>query len=323
MKHLLSYSVFQPPEDLHLKGKGLKEIGCDGVELFTLFEKVPQKYKSISPSVHLPYGIDWYSGWIGTSHPEFFDEENVKHIHFGRDREEMIRNITSAIKFAAEIKPAYGVFHANNTNLNEATLRVQTDDSRDVLRAFCEMMNQTISGFKKGEPPFKLAFENLWGPGLRLREPWEYQFLTSHLEFDNWGLCLDTGHLMNTLPDAYDEETCVNRLLKIFDTYPGEMKERVGTVHLHLSTSAEYRNTFEPTAKPPGETVEEMFSRVYPHIMKLDQHRPFSAGGCKLLINELSPDFVTHEMIGMSTEESLCNFVKQRAHFPKFDESYK
>jgi len=323
MKHLFSYSVFQPVDDLPGHGDGLKDIGCDGVELFTLFERVPSSYKRVSPSVHLPYAVDWYSGWTGRANLDEFDEDNVKYIMFGRDREEIVKNIREAILFASEIDPAYGVFHAGNTNMDDAMLREQTDNSRDILREFCEMMNQTASGFKNGEPPFKLAFENLWWPGLRLLDPWEYRYLDSHLEFDNWGLCLDTGHLMNTLPDAYDEQTCVDRLLEIFSRYPGEMIDRIGTVHLHVSTSAEYRNTFEPIERPPGETMKSAVERIYPHVSKIDQHRPFSTSGCRQLVEELSPDFVTHEMMGPTPEERIRDFLQQRAFFNRDDESYK
>jgi hypothetical protein len=323
MKHLLNYSVLQPLEDLPGDGNGLKDIGCDGVELFTLFGKVPRFYRDISPSVHLPYAIDWYSGWTGKADPNEFDEDNVKYIMFGRDREEIVKNLRAAMMFASEIDPAYGVFHASNTNLQEVMLREQTDNSVDILREFCEMVNQTVSGFRDGEPPFKLAFENLWWPGLRLLEPWEYRFMDSHLEFDKWGFCLDTGHMMNTLPDAFSESVCVERLLKIFDNYPDEMKERIGTVHLHLSTSAEYRKTFEEVKRPPGETMAETVSKAYPHVSNIDQHRPFSGGGCRLLIEELKPDFVTHEMSGSCTENIIESFIQQRAHFNAVDESYK
>ena len=303
--------------DLPRCGEGLKDIGCDGVELFTLFEKVPQEYRRISPSVHLPYASDWYRGWMGNVNSDEFNDDNVKFIMFGRDRDEIIKNIRAAIEFASEIEPAYGVFHAGNANLDELMLRKQTDNTEDILKAFCEMMNQVVSGFKNNEPPFKLAFENLWWPGLKLLDPWEYKILDSHLEFDNWGLCLDTGHMMNTLPDAYDEQICIDRLLGIFDRYPDEMKERIGTVHLHLSTSAEYRNTFEERIRPPGETAMDTIAKVYPNISKIDQHRPFSDGRCKLLVDALSPDFVTHEMMRQTTEEVIRDFAQQRAYFPK------
>ena len=316
MKHLLNYSVMQDIGELPRNGEGLADIGCDGVELFTLFEKVPSVYMGISPSVHLPYAIDWYSGWMGTADLEEFDENNVKYMMFGRDRNEIVSNIRSAIIFAKEIKPAYGVFHASCTNLDEVMLREQKDNSKNVLKAFCEMVNQVVSGFKGNEPPFKLAFENLWWSGLKLVDPWEYKFMDSHLEFSNWGFCLDTGHMMNMLPDAYDEETCVKRLLEIFGKYPEEMRKRIGTMHLHVSTSAEYRRTFKEEVRPPGEKMSDTVDRVYSHISKIDQHRPFSKNGCKLLVDAISPDYITHEMSGTSTEQSIKNFIQQRAHFP-------
>jgi len=293
------------------------------VELLTLFEEVPQEYRGISPAVHLPYAIDWYSGWTGKVDPAGLTDEDVRYVMYGRDRGEAVGNIRSAIAHAAGISPAYGVLHAGSADLDEVMLRRQTGDSREVILAFCEMANQVVSGFKGGEPPFKLAFENLWWPGLRLRDPWEHSLISGHIEFDNWGYCLDTGHLMNTLPDAYDEQTCVERLLGIFDRYPDDMKGRIGTVHLHLSTSAGYRNTFEESPRPPGETIMETLSRSYSHAMSIDQHRPFSTAGCKALVDALAPDFVTHEMVGSGTGDVIGDFIQQRSFFPQGDESYK
>jgi hypothetical protein len=64
-------------------------------------------------------------------------------------------------------------------------------------------------------------------------------------------------------------------------------------------------------------------TRIYPHISKVDQHRPFSSGGCTLLVEAISPDFVTHEMSGPTTDYVVRDFVQQRAHFGSTDESYK
>jgi len=316
MKHLLSYSIYQPLEDLPGNGDGLKGIGCDGVELYTTFKKVPEFYKKVSPAVHLPYATDWHSAWTGKADMHGLSEDEVKDLLYGRDREEIVSNLRASIEYAAELYPAYGVLHASNTDIEEVMQRSHTDNSREVLSDFCEMVNRAVSSFKKGEPPFKLAFENLWWPGLKLRDPREYKFIESHIEFENWGFCLDTGHLMNTLPDAYDESICVERLLEIFSRYPKEMKDRIGTVHLHVSTSAEYRMTFEEKTRPPGETVAETVTRVFPHIAKIDQHRPFSIGGCRTLVDHLSPDFVTHEMMGKKPDEVIGRFRQQRSFFP-------
>jgi Xylose isomerase-like TIM barrel. len=318
MKHLINYSMYQSLESIPGEGdtiSRLRALGCDGLELFTLFKEVPELYHEPSPSVHLPYAIDWYTGWTEKVPQHEYDEYEFKYLTFGKSRDEMVNNIRDAITFASRLDPAYGVLHAGSANLDETMHRQQTGNSREILKAFAEMVNTVTSGFPRGEPPFKLAFENLWWPGLKLAYKWEYELLEDKLEFDNWGFCLDTGHLMNTLPDAYEESHCIDRLLEIFSDFPQEMKDRIGTMHLHQSTSAEYRNTFEEMDRPAGESMSESVARVYPHVLKIDQHRPFTDPRCVLLVEALSPDFVTHEMIGADCRDVIANFVQQRSHF--------
>jgi sugar phosphate isomerase/epimerase len=292
----------------------LKALGCDGLELFTMYDDVPPEYGAESPAVHLPFAVDWYSGWIGRADASEFDAENVRPVLFGRDRAETVSNIALAIRKASVLNPAYGVLHAGNSNIDEVMIRTRADDDRDVLGAFAEMVNLVAAEFG-GEPPFRLAFENLWWPGLRLTDEWERKFLEKHLEFDNWGFCLDTGHMMNTLPDAYGEEEAIDGLLRIFDRYSQDMKDRVRTMHFHLSTSAEYRNTFEERPRPEGETAWKTMEAVYPHIMKIDQHRPFSSKRCLELVEAISPDFLTHEMIGLGSGNAHTDLLQQTALF--------
>ena len=318
MKHLLNYNVFKPLEDIPGTGdlrSRLDGMGCDGLELLTLFDEVPPIYDDYATSVHLPFSIDWYSGWMERIPENEEDKEGFKYISFGRTKDEIIRNVRQGINCASRIRPAYGVLHGGNTNLDEAVKHDFVDNSKEVLEAFAEMVNCVVSGFKGNEPPFKLAFENLWWPGLKLTRPWEYELLNKRLEFDNWGFCLDTGHMMNTLPDAYEEDQSIDLLLKVFDGLPQDMKDRIGTVHLQLSTSAEYRNTFTEQERPAGETMADTIARSYPHISKIDQHRPFSDTRCTLLIDELSPDYVTHEMLGSGPGGIIGDFIQQRSLF--------
>jgi len=318
MKHLFSYSVYQPLAGIPGGGDAMSRLnafGCDGLELLTSFQAVPEEYFAVSPSVHLPYAIDWYTGWMEKIPSEEVDEEDFKYISFGRNRDEMISNIRNAIDYASRIGPAYGVLHAGNTDLNEVMHRNYVGDDRKILTAFAEMMNRAVSEYKGGEPPFKLAFENLWWQGLKLTDEWEFRLLDEKLEFDNWGFCLDTGHMMNTLSDAYDESYCIDSLLKIFDRYPQDMIDRIGTVHFHVSTSAEYRNTFKERDREEGETLNETISKTYPHATMIDQHRPFSDPRCVMLVDALSPDFVTHEMVGTGGRDPIKDFIKQRSHF--------
>jgi Sugar phosphate isomerases/epimerases len=318
MKHLFSYSVYQPLTRIPGEGDAMSRLnafGCDGLELLTSFQTIPEEYLSVSPSVHLPYAIDWYTGWTEKIPKGEVDKEDFKYITFGRNRDEMISNIRSAIDHASRIDPAYGVLHAGNTDLNEVMHRNYVGDDRKILTAFIEMINRVVSGYKGGEPPFKLAFENLWWQGLKLTDAWEFRLLDEKLEFDNWGFCLDTGHMMNTLPDAYEEAYCIDSLLKIFDKYPQDMIDRIGTVHFHVSTSAEYRSTFKERDRQEGETLNETISKTYPHATMIDQHRPFSDPRCVMLVDALSPDFVTHEMVGSGERDPVKDFAKQRSHF--------
>ncbi|MDR0887655.1 MAG: sugar phosphate isomerase/epimerase [Candidatus Methanoplasma sp.] len=319
MKHLYNYSVYQPLTDIPGSGDDpvlrLNAIGCDGLELFTLYDKIDDCYRGIAPAVHLPFAIDWYRGWEERADIEEFNEISVRPVLFGRDRAEIVDNIRRFITVAADIDPAYGVLHAGNSNIDDVMLRTLHDDDRKVLDAFVEMVNTVVSGFPGGEPPFRLAFENLWGSGLKMIRKWEFELFERKLEFDNWGFCLDTGHMMNTLPDAYTEEQAINGLLHIFDGYSESIKDRIGTMHFHVSTSAEYRNTFPEEERPAWETMQETITRSYPHIMKIDQHRPFSDPRCVELVDAISPDFVTHEMIGSGSGDAITDLKQQLAHF--------
>lgn len=319
MKHLYNFSYYQPLTDIPGSSPDVNErlesMGCDGLELFTLFEEVPAEYRGVSPGVHLPFAIDWYRAWSGGLRDEECGADGMEYATFGRDREEMVGNVRKAIAYAAEADPAYGVLHAGNTDLDDVMHRKHRTDDRKVLKAFAEFVNQVVSGFRGGEPPFRLAFENLWWSGLKLTGEWEFRLLEEELEFDNWGFCLDTGHMMNTLDSARDEASAIDGLLRIFEGYSDDMKDRIGTVHFHLSTSADYRSSFIEEDRPESETVQETIARSYPHVMKIDQHRPFSDPRCVLLIDALHPDFVTHEMIGSGSGDPITDFRQQRSYF--------
>jgi hypothetical protein len=317
MKHLLSYSVFQSLDDLSKVNVGefLKNIGCDGLELFTLYDDVPECYFPYSTSVHLPYAVDWYRGWTGNVDKEKYSRGDLDYITFGIDREEMVSNIRKMIGKAASVDPAYGILHAGSTDLEQVYHRKYVSDDRKVLYAFAEMINIAVSGYKSGEPPFRLAFENLWWSGLKLREPWEYRLIEDKMEFENWCFCLDTGHLMNSLSDAVDETSAIDGAMKIIDRYPQEMRDRIRVMHLHYSASADYRNTFDEKDISMDEGFEKVMGDSYQHVSMIDQHRPFTDRRCLELVNSINPDFVTHEMLPGNGRDMISDFKKQRSLF--------
>jgi hypothetical protein len=316
MKHLFSYSVYQNLEDLGSDIPSLfRRIRCDGFEMLTSHEPVRPEYYPNTVSVHLPYTTDWISAWEGR--PYEMSDEFSKYYMYGRDREEISRTVADMIGYAAPLRPAHGVIHACNIDMPELRLRNYSMDSSRVLRTFCEMMNSAISLFPKGEPPFRLAFENLWWPGLRLKDDSDFRILEKGLEFENWGICLDTGHLMNTLPGIYSEQDGIESLLRIFDGYSQDLKDAIGAMHFHYSASAAYRESFKEERYEEG-PITDFIAGSYHHITTLDQHLPFTDPRCKELIDALCPELVIHELPGHG-HDPIRDFVQQRGLLDRSD----
>ncbi len=312
MRHLLSYSVYQ---DMGFFGDDvqgtLSSVGCDGLELLTSTSPVDPVYIPHTVSVHLPYATDWMAAWQGRAYE--MDPESAVHIMYGRDREEVVSNLVRMMEVAAPLSPVHGVLHASNADLPEIMMRRYTRDSREVLREFSEMVNTAVSMLPGGEPPFRLLFENLWWPGLRLLDESDYRYLGSRIEFDNWGVCLDTGHMMNCIPDIRTESDGIGAVMDVVTGYGDDLIEHVHAVHFHYSASGEYRATFEerPMDLPPIDFVSE----AYGHVSTLDQHMPFTDPRCAGILDVLRPDTVVHEMPG-SVDGPLEDFRRQRALLP-------
>lgn len=316
-KHLTSWSVFERFEDIPGQGdlsQRLGAMGIEGLEIFTLFEPIDITYYKVPQvtSVHLPYAIDWHSAWEGRTYNG--DVGDIRYFYLGTTREEMVSNVKSAIDFAAFLEPAYGVFHAANTDMRQVLSRKHADNPK-VLYDFCEMMNRVVSQYPGNEPPFKLSFENLWWEGLTLRSPAEWGVFEDKLEFDNWGFTLDTGHLMNSCDGAFDEDSAVDEVMRIIDTYPKDMLDRIGSMHLQLSTSAKYRSEFEAVEYDPEGDFDAYQKKAFVHAGNIDQHRPFETKRAMEIVEAINPDYVTHELFGRFSNDRYGDIIQQRNLF--------
>ena len=313
MQHLLSFTVYDDRSLLGSDpGKMLSSVGADGLELLTSYDPPDSWYRPLTRAVHLPYAADWLAAWDGR--PYDMDPDLSRFYMFGRDRGEVVRNITEAIRCAAVLEPAYGVFHAGNSDIRELIIRSSSLDDGRVIESYAEMVNSVVSGFPGGEPPFTILFENLWWPGLRLLDARGFRRLESRIEFDDWGICLDTGHMMNCLPGICSERDGIEALIGIFRDYPPDLIDRVLTVHFHWSASYTYRSTFEEKAL--GDDTMAFITEAFGHISNIDQHMPFDDPRCLELIDILKPEYVTHEMPG-SKDGVLEDFLTQRSLFPR------
>jgi len=322
LRHLLNTSFY--PFDLERNGgvEGIaalcRRLGLDGVELLTGHSPPSIDLRPLTQGVHLPYGVDWLAAWEGRPMPEGLEGDDILFFSFGRDREEAIRVIRRSWELAATLEPSYGIFHAGNPRLDGIFTQEFPYSDEEVLFSLAAMLNQVVEGFPDGEPPFTIMLENLWWPGLRFLDGEEHRTLSELLDFENWGYCLDTGHLMNSLRDCREEEQAIVRTLSHLEGLPSEMIERVGVVHLHLSLSAQYQEESISRGDPEGfreMSHRERINLAFPHFSAIDWHAPFRSDACRDIVDLLSPSFVTHEFICAQPGDMEKKLSQQLAHF--------
>ena len=312
MKHLLCDSVYS--EDGIIPSM---IPDTDGVELLTGYSSVTGYPLEKVSSVHLPYATDWYGIWSGDRKvSDDVDAQSVPYMYYGPDREGIVDNIVRAIEVAEPLHPSYGVFHACSANFDELGPNGYTDDDTDVMHALTEILN-LVAASLGGEMPFPLALENLWWPGFRMLGPSGFRYLEKHLEFDNWCICLDTGHLLIAAGGSDDEIGSIEKLDHIADSYPKDMIDRIRAMHLHNNTSAPFIGSFR---LPDGFYDQGHMGRyraAYRFICDMDQHRPFTDPSIVDYVERLSPDFVNHEMGAVASSERVSDYMIQRSLFKK------
>ena len=311
MRHLVNHSVY------HQSGKLPSLLKGDGIELLTGYSEIdPSQWKD-AVSVHLPYVVDWYSVWKGRLHiPESMSDDEVRFFSYGRDRQQIIEAVRKGIECARPMNPAYGVLHAGSANIDELLSEGYSDTDDEVLSAFAEIVNEAVSSFPNGEPPFRLMFENQWWPGLRMLDGKDYRILCDKIEFENWGLCLDTGHLLVTTQRSKDELQSVELLTDIFGGYPKDMIDDIGVIHLHVNSSADYIRNFDAPKDFLDMSFSDRLGIGYGFVGGMDQHRPFSVKEATRITDVLRPDFVTHEMGAHDNDERDADYHRQRSLFP-------
>ena len=312
MLHLINDSVYASESD-----RIGPFAGCDGIELLTGYETVDPRIYGEAVSAHLPYCTDWYSVWTGRIDvPEDISDIDARYIFYGRNREDIIDSVRRFIEAASPLEPAYGVIHAGSAKFDELISNSYSESDSIVLSAFAEMMNSAVSVFPNGEPPFRILFENQWWPGLRMLDGSGHRMLVNSLEFENWGLCLDTGHILVATHRSENEIQAAELLLDVFDGYPEDMIDDIVTVHLHVNTSAEYIRSHKGDPMFGERPFMERLRMGYKHVCSMDTHRPFSVAEARDLADRLSPDFVTHEMGAVNADDRVKDYLIQRSLFP-------
>ena len=125
-------------------------------------------------------------------------------------------------------------------------------------------------------------------PCLTLQNAKQTGEFLEKINFENIGLMLDTGHLLNTNPDLQSEREGIDYICSILKEM-GELRHYIKGVHLSCSLSGEYQRQ-SPRMIPSLENDARLLS----HVCNIDQHKPFTDPAVTKIFELIEPDYVVH-----------------------------
>ena len=295
-KHLCNYCFMPGQEKAILKtGKTLEQfvagLGLDGIELL-VYRNVPyfESFEHLAVGVHLNYWPMWLAMYRNDKEvlSRFFTSKDAVKDYYGTTYcMGWLRNIRDHIMAALVENPEYLVWHVAECTFEEVfTFKFEHSDM-DVVTAAAAVFNRVADEVPED---VLVLFENLWWPGLRLTEPAVVRAFFEKIKHKNVGIMLDTGHLMNTNPELQTEEDGIEYILKTVKAL-GEDRKLIRGLHLNCSLSGDYVKTFERVFDSESSNIERM-----KHVIKIDQHRPFTDKAVQKLLRFIKPDYVVHEL---------------------------
>lgn len=242
---------------------------------------------------HLRFWPWWLDFWRGNQQAllrQFGSQENINDCYGGANREDWLAIYRENIRTAKQAGVKYLVFHVSHVRLAELFSWQFSATSREVIEATIEVINQLAAEIPQDTA---LLFENLWWPGLTLTDKELTARLLDGVSHRNVGIMLDTGHLMNTNLDLKTEADGADYILRTLENL-GQYGEYVKGIHLHKSLSGRYLRHSQ-TSKPAAAeyTMEEAMN----HVLKIDQHLPFTTTAAQRIIDYVQPEFLVHEFM--------------------------
>lgn len=172
----------------------LKKNGLDGFELL----QYNQWKDSIIPAsmikgVHMRHYPTWIDFWRGNDKKlisQFKNKDNISKYYNGQTREDMVAHYKSDIENAAKTGAKYLVFHVSHVELEHCFNYKFTYTDIDILDCAIELLNEVFEGYEGG---LTLLLENLWWPGLTLKDSKVMEKLMTDIKYPHKGFMMDTG----------------------------------------------------------------------------------------------------------------------------------
>jgi hypothetical protein len=257
--------------------------------------------------VHLRFWPNWLDFWRGDRKAllrEFPNEAAIAAYYGGQTQEAWLAVYRENIRLAVQSGAKYLVYHVSHARLSELYNWKFNASDREVIEATIEVVNELASEIPEN---VTLLFENLWWPGLTLTDSKQVPFLLEGVRHANVGIMLDTGHLMNTNSRLRTQEEGVAYILHILSQL-GDNKRYVKGIHLHHSLSGEYIDNTRNEEASSDLTIEQIMS----HVMKIDQHLPFSTSEARRIVDYVQPEYLVHEFLNTSLNGWVNNLLCQQ-----------
>lgn len=275
----------------------LKEHALDGLEMLFWEDWDPALHrKPWIQGAHLRFWPNWLDFWRGDRQAvlsQLGGEEQVFASFGSWDREDWLERYRREIAVAADAGAKYLVFHVSQVRPDEMYDWRFTASDKEVIDATLEVVNELSDAIPS---EIELLYENLWWPGLTLRDPEIASRLLSGSRHSKTGFMLDTGHLMNGNISLHNQDQAIDYTLKILERLGG-LKASIRGMHLHHSLSGQY---LKESRKQQGDFS---LTALMSHVMKIDQHLPFSSERVKELVNAVKPAYLVHEFAYSSLHE--------------------
>lgn len=284
--------IRQDPEVLHAF---LRRNGLDGVELMFCAPWDSRVYrKDFIYGAHLLFWPNWLDFWRGDQREvlrQFGSLENVRERFGGLQTVDWLALYRKNIRTAVQAGARYLVFHVCHARNEELFDYRFAASDREVIDAAVDIVNQLAAEIPAN---VKLLFENLWWPGFTLLDYELTGCLLESIQHPNVGIMLDTGHLMNTNTSLASEEAGVEYIVETLCKL-GKYREKIKGIHLHYSLSGSY-------VEQSKRNVPQQFTMldIMNHVLRIDQHRPFTSPSAQRILDVVRPEFLVHEFLNSS-----------------------
>lgn len=287
-----------------------KKYDFDGFELIKFFDEDNSPLKKYIKGYHMRFFPSWMELYLENFNSLYDELKSKKYFKFlcgGYSKKELVEYYKRELKIAKNLEVEYVVFHACNIKVTEAMTYDFKYSDKEVLDAVISIINKIFENEKYN---FKLLFENLWWPGLRLTNKEEVEYLLNGINYKNIGFILDTGHMINNNRNIKNSKEGIEYIKENINNLE-EYKNLIYGMHLNYSLSGEYVNKFIKENKEKNLDIEQIMKVIYEHINCIDYHDPFEDNGIIDIINSLPIKYLVFELIANTKKELEDKIQKQ------------